>query len=111
MEEALDTPDGGSILSIDIDLNFARREFANDVEKTARRQCSSSGVIYARLATAAYTDIKVGCGKMDFVFIGLQQDVGKNWKRCAGADDVLDLLQTFEQFVFGDVKFHDNGSV
>jgi hypothetical protein len=60
-----------------------------------------------RLATAAHPDIKVGCGEMDFILGGLQQNVGKNWKCRASADDVLDLLETFEQFFFRNAKFHD----
>jgi len=106
----LAAPDGGSILSIDIDLNFARREFANDVEKAARRESGCAGFVHVRFATAAYTDIKVGRGKMDFILVRLQQNVGKNRKRGASADYVLDLLQTFEQFFFCNAKFHDNGS-
>jgi hypothetical protein len=44
---------------------------------------------------------------MDLILVGLQQNVGKNWKRSAGADYILDLLQAFEQFFFRNAKFHD----
>jgi hypothetical protein len=43
---------------------------------------------------------------MNFVLIGLQQNVGKNRKGRARTDHVLDLLQTFEQFFFRDAEFH-----
>ena len=91
-EEALTAAYRSGIFSIHIDLNFTRRQFANDIEKASRRESSRSRFVYVRFATAAHADIKIGCGKMDFVFIGLQQNIGKDWECCAGADDVLDLL-------------------
>src|SRR5438552_6347187 len=78
--------------SLHIDMNFTRRQFANDIEKASRRESTRSRFVYVRFATAAHADIKIGCCKMDFVFIGLQQNIGKDWECCAGADDVLDLL-------------------
>src|ERR1041385_630839 len=44
---------------------------------------------------------------MNFILVGMQQNVGKNRQSRAGTDYVLDLLQTFEQFFFGNTKFHD----
>src|SRR5206468_5949392 len=107
LEEALAAADRSGIFSIHIDLNFTRRQFANDIEKASRRESSRSRFVYVRFATAAHADIKIGSGKMDFVFIGLQQNIGKDWECRAGADDVLDLLQTLEQFFFRNAKFHD----
>ena len=45
---------------------------------------------------------------MEFFRVSLQQNVGKNRQSGAGADYVLDLLQTFEQFFFRNTKFHYN---
>jgi hypothetical protein len=47
---------------------------------------------------------------MHFAVGGLEQDVGKNRQRRARADDILDLLQTFEQLFFGDAKLHEGDS-
>ena len=43
---------------------------------------------------------------MNFIALGLQQNVGKNRQGRARADDVLNLLQTFEEFFFRDAEFH-----
>ena len=48
--------------------------------------------------------------RLNFVAVGLQQNVRKNGQRGAGADDVLDLLQTLEEFFFRDAKFHEGGN-
>jgi hypothetical protein len=42
---------------------------------------------------------------MHFALVGLQQNVGKNRQRGAGADDVLHLLQGFEQFSLVTLNF------
>src|SRR5207247_3389737 len=91
-EETLAAADRSGIFPIHIDLNFARRQFANDVEKTPRRESSRSCFVYVRLATASHADIKVGCGEMDFILGGLQQNIGKDWECRACAGDVLYLL-------------------
>ena len=44
---------------------------------------------------------------MHFVAARLQKDVGENRECRAGTDDVLDLLQSFEEFFFGDAEFHE----
>ena len=41
-------------------------------------------------------DIEVGGGEVHCSFLGLQQNVRKNWQRSPGADDILHLLQSFE---------------
>jgi hypothetical protein len=46
---------------------------------------------------------------MNFVTVRLQKNIGKDRKSSASADDVLDLLQTFEQFFFRYTKFHYDG--
>src|SRR5437667_8789606 len=98
-EKALPAPDGSSIFSINIHLDFARRQFTDDVEQATGRQCRRPFFFYIRLATAADTDIEIGCREMDFVAVRLEQNIGKDGKSGAGADHVLDLLQAFEQFV------------
>ena len=108
-EKALAAPDGSSVLSVNIYLNFTRRQFTDDVEEAAGRECGRPFFFYLRLATAADTDIEIGCREMDFVAVRLKQNVGKDGKSGAGADHVLDLLQAFEQFFFRDTKFHYDG--
>src|SRR5207244_3997999 len=107
-EETLAAPDGSGIFSIHIDLNFARREFADDVEKAARGESGRSCFVHVRFATAAHTDVKISSREMDFILASLKQNVGKNRKSGTSADHVLDLLQTFEQFFFRNAKFHDD---
>jgi hypothetical protein len=43
---------------------------------------------------------------VDFLLVSLQQHIGQNWERGPGANDILDLLQTFEQLFFGGAEFH-----
>ena len=107
LEKALSAADGRRVLPIDLDLDFARGQLANDREKTPRRQRGRAFLFDVRLETSAHADVQIGRGQMDFVAFGLQQDVGKNRQRRARADDVLHLLQTFEQLFFRDAKFHD----
>src|SRR5436189_2114527 len=108
-EKALAAPDGSSIFSIHIDLNFARRELTDDVEEATGRKRGRAFFFYVRLATAADTDIEIGCGEMDFPAVRLKQNIRKDGKSGACADHVLDLLQAFEQFFFRDAKFHYDG--
>src|SRR5262249_6947389 len=108
-EKALSAPNGSGVLSIDIYLNFARRQFTNDVEQTTCRQCGPSLFLYVCFTTAAYADIEIGCCEMNFVAVRLQKNIGKNRKSSAGADHVLDLLQAFKQFFFRYTEFHYDG--
>ena len=96
-----------AFFAIDFELNLARRKFANDGEKAARRQRGRAFLFHLRFEAAAHADVEIGRGQVDFVAVGLQQDVRKNRQRRARADDVLNLLQTFEQFFFRDAKFHE----
>src|SRR5207253_10946270 len=66
-EETLAAADRSGIFAIYIHLNFARRQFANDVEKTPCRESSRSCFVHLRLATSPHADIKIGRGEMDFV--------------------------------------------
>jgi hypothetical protein len=52
--------DGSCILSIDIDLNFARRQFADDVENTPRRQGRRSCFVHVCFTSAAHANVQVG---------------------------------------------------
>jgi hypothetical protein len=105
----LTAPDGGGIFSVNIYLNLTRRQFTDDVEEATSREGGRSFFFYVRFTTAAHTDIKICCGEMNFVTVRLQKNIGKDRKSSAGADDVLDLLQTFEQFFFRYTKFHYDG--
>ena len=109
-EETLAAPDRSGVFAIHIDLNFTRRQFANDIEKTARRESCRSCFVHVRFATAAHADIKISRGEMNFILVRLQQNVGKDRKSGARTDHVLNLLQTFEQFFFCKLNFMMNGS-
>ena len=106
-EEALPAPDRGGVFSIDIDLDFAGGQFPDDVEETPRRERGRAFLFHLRFETAAHAYIEIGGGKMNFLLVSLQENVGKNRKGRARADHVLDLLQAFEQFFFRDAEFHD----
>ena len=85
---------------------FARRQLADDGEEPPRRQSGGAFLFDLRFETAAHAHVEIGRGQMDFAAFGLEQNVRKNRQRRAGADDVLHLLQTFEQLFFGDAEFH-----
>src|SRR5207237_10716237 len=108
-EKTLATPDGSGIFSVNVYLNFTRRQFTNDIEEATSRKCSRPFFFYIRFATAADTDVEIGCSEMDFVAVRLKQNVGKDRKSGARADHVLHLLQVFEQFFFRDTKVHYDG--
>ncbi len=85
LEEALPAPNRGGILSIDIDLDFARGQFADNVEKTACRERGCAFLFHLRFETSAHADIEIGGRKMNFVLVGLQQNVGQEsagWCAC-----------------------------
>jgi len=94
------------VLSIDVDLNIARRQLADDIEQTARRKRGRASFLNLRLKTSAYANVQIGRRQMDFAAIGLQKHVRQNRERGSGANDILDLLQTFEQFFFRYAEFH-----
>src|ERR1700730_3048166 len=109
-EKALSAANRSSILTIDIDLDFAHWQFANNVEEATRRQCGRAFFLDLRLKDSPDADVEVGSGEMNFVLVSLQKHVRQNWQGGASADDVLDLLQTFEQLFFRGAKFHDGKS-
>ena len=79
------------------------------VNKPTRGQRGRAGFFDLRFEASAHADIEIGRGQVNFIAIRLQQDIGKNRQRRARADDVLNLLQTFEEFFFRDAKFHESG--
>jgi hypothetical protein len=105
----LSAPDGSGILSVNVYLNFARRQFTDDVEKTTGRECGRAFFFHVRFAATTHTDIEIGRGEVNFIAVRLQKNIGKNGEGSAGTNDVLDLLQAFEQFLFRDAKFHYDG--
>src|SRR5207253_9845922 len=108
--KTLSAPNRSGSFPIDIDRDVARGKFAHDIAKTARWQRGCSFLFHFRFKTSANTDIEISGRKMHFAVGGLEQDVGKNRQRRARADDILDLLQTFEQLFFGDAKLHEGDS-
>jgi hypothetical protein len=55
----------------------------------------------------AHADVEVGRRQVHFVAARLQQHIRENRQRRAGADHVLHLLQSLEQFLFRDAEFHE----
>ena len=106
LEKALAAPDGGSVLAVHVHLDLTGGQFPHDVEQTPGRQSGGAFLLHLRFKTPAHSDIQVGRGQVDLVPVGLQKHVGKDRKRRPRANDVLDLLQSFEQFFFGNAKFH-----
>ena len=108
-EKALSAANRGGVLAIDVELNFARGQLANDGEEAARRERGGAFFFDLRFEAAAHADIEIGRRQANFTPVGLQEDVGKNRQRGARADDVLNLLQTFEKLFFRNAKFHEGG--
>src|SRR6266567_2162665 len=107
LEKALPASDGCGVLSIDIDLNSAGRQLANNVEKATRRERGRTLLFHFGFETAPNTHIKISRGEMNFVAVCLQQNIGKDWKSRPRAYYVLNLLQTLKQLFFRDIEFHD----
>ena len=106
----MSAPNRSGIFSIDIDLDFTRRQLTDDVEKPTCREGGSALLFHFCFKTSANADIEIRGREMHFAVGGLEQDVGKNRQRRARADDILDLLQTFEQLFFRDAKLHEGDS-
>ena len=96
-----------AFFAIDVELNFARGQLANDGEEPARRQRGRAFLFDLRFETSAHADVEIGRRQANFAAVRLQENVGKNRQRRARADDVLNLLQTFEQLFFRDAEFHE----
>ena len=71
LEETLAAPDRRGIFSIHIDLNFARRQFADDVENTPCRKCGGSCLVHVRFASAAHANVQIGGCQIQFTFVSL----------------------------------------
>ena len=78
LEKALAAADRSRVLPIDFDLNFARRQLADDGEEPPRRQGGGAFLLDVRFETAAHAHIQIGRGEMDFAALRLEQDVGEN---------------------------------
>ena len=96
-----------TFFAVDFDLDFAGGQFAHDVDEAPRRQRGRACLLNLRLDGTADADIEVGRGEANLAAVRLQEDVRKNRQRRACADHVLDGLQTFEELLFADAKFHE----
>src|SRR5207248_4939717 len=105
-EETLAAPNRSRVFAVDLDCYFDRRQLANDGEEAARRQRGRARLVHVRFKTSTHPDIEIGGGEIDRSLFCLQQDVGKNRQRGSSADDVLNLLQSFEYFLFRRAEFH-----
>src|SRR5438477_386239 len=91
----------------DVRFVTARKfQFENDSEEASRRQRGRARLVYVRFETSTHTDIEIGGGEIDRSLFCLQQNVGKNRERGPSADDVLNLLQSFQYFLFRRAEFH-----
>ena len=95
-EKALSAANRSGVLPINFDGDFAGGQFPNDGEQAARWQGGCAHLVDIGFKTSADSDIEVGGGEVHRSLLGLQQNVGKNWQRGPGADDILHLLQSFE---------------
>ena len=110
LEITLAAANGSGVFSIDIDLDFTRRKLAHDVEEPARRKRGRPFLFHFRFKTSTNANVQVCRRQLNFAIACLQQDVGKNRQRGARANDILDLLQTFEELFFCSTELHDDNS-
>src|SRR5207244_8545277 len=78
LEETLAAADRGSIFSIDVHLNFAGGQLADDVEKPTGRQGGGPLLFDLRFKAPTHPHIEISGGEMNLVAVGLQKDVRKN---------------------------------
>src|SRR3984893_12511547 len=90
---------------MDIYLDFPRGQFTNNVEQPARRKRSRTFLLHVRLETAAPTNVEIRRRQMHGAIARLKQHVRKNRQCRASTDDVLDLLQTFQQLFLVALNF------
>jgi len=94
------------VFGIDFDLNFGAGEFANDAGESANRE--SGGAIFFALDGDDIGDavIEISGGEAELAVGGAEEHIGEDGQGGAGADDILDRLETGEEFLFADAEFH-----
>jgi len=105
-EKALAAADRGDVFRVDVDLHLGGGKLADDVGKPPRGQRGGAGFLNLRVDAATDADVGIGRGQAELTVGGVEEDVGKDGERGAGADDVLHSLQTCEELLFADAKFH-----
>jgi hypothetical protein len=109
-EKALSAANRSGVLAIDIEGNFTRRQLADDVEEPSRREGGSALLFPLPLSKLPRTPTSrsVVVRRISFPLL-CRRTLDRSAAWC-GADDVLNLLQTFEQLLFRDAEFHEDGN-
>src|SRR5207248_10373030 len=92
-EEALAASNRRRVFPIHVDLDFGGRQFPHDIEQATRWKGGGTFLLNLRLETSANPNVEISRGEMNFVSLGLKQDVGEDGQCRPGANDVLNLLE------------------
>lgn len=107
LEETRPASDGGDVVGIDFDTDVAAGQFAHDADKAPGREGGGAAGFDLGLHLAADADVEVGGGQLEEAAVGLNQNIGKNREGGPVADDMLDLLEPFEESFPFDLEFHN----
>ena len=106
LEEALAAANAGDVLRVHLDRDIARRQFADDCGEAPRRQCRGAFALHLGLDAPRDAHVQIGRSKTHLTVTCLKKDVRQDRQSGSCADDVLDSLQTCEELLFADAKFH-----
>ena len=106
LEERRAAADAGGVLVVDLDGDVLRWQLADDGGEAAGRQGGGARFVDFRLDLSSDADVEVGGGELELAVARFEQDVREDRQGGARADDVLDLLQPFEELVLRDLKLH-----
>ncbi len=98
--------DGRDVFGIDFDLDFGAWEFADDAGESANWE--GGGAIFLALDGDDIGDavVEISGGEAELAVGGAEKHIGEDRQGGASADDVLDGLETGEEFLFADAEFH-----
>ena len=88
-------------------VEFRRGQFADDAEEAARGKRGGAALDDFGIDRGANAGIEVGGGDDQLAIGGLHQGIAEDGKRGAGADDILDNLETGEERFPRDDAFHN----
>ena len=94
------------MLLIGIELDIGNAQLPRDGEKLFHRHGGGTWFLHRGRDAARDGDVKIGRSEDQAILLSTEKDVGQNRQRGAGADDVLDRLQSGEQLLFRDGKVH-----
>lgn len=98
--------DGCDVFGINFDLDFGAREFANDTGESANWE--SRGAIFVALDGDDVGDavVEISGREAELTVGRAEKHIGEDRQGGASADDILDGLETGEEFLFADAEFH-----